>query len=84
MIISIKGNTKSKLIKTYKVTNALIQDSQPTEDLLEDSDKGQILHAKRVQKVDLNSNLAYTCGIFSTDINRISYLLKQSTIKINF
>ncbi|KAA6322458.1 hypothetical protein EZS27_028001 [termite gut metagenome] len=41
----IKGNIKSKLIKTYKVTDASVHDSQSTEDLLEDSDKGQILYA---------------------------------------
>jgi IS5 family transposase len=41
----IKGDTKSKLIKTYKVTDASVHDSQPREELLEESDKGQILHA---------------------------------------
>ncbi|GHU61020.1 hypothetical protein FACS1894121_1880 [Bacteroidia bacterium] len=41
----VKGDTKSKLIKTYKVTDASVHDSVPTEDLLEDSDKGQVLHA---------------------------------------
>jgi IS5 family transposase len=39
----IKGTIKSTLIKTYKVTDASVHDSQSTEDLLEDSDKGQIL-----------------------------------------
>jgi IS5 family transposase len=41
----VKGDTKSKLIKTYEVTDASVHDSQATEDLLEDSDKGQTLHA---------------------------------------
>jgi IS5 family transposase len=41
----IKGNIKSKLIKTYKVTDASVHDSQPREDLSEESDKGEILHA---------------------------------------
>lgn len=36
---------KSKLIKTYKVTDASVHDSQATEDLLEDSDNAQPVYA---------------------------------------
>jgi IS5 family transposase len=40
-----KIDTKSKLIDTYEVTSAEVHDSQPTEHLLRDEDKGQELHA---------------------------------------
>ncbi|GHT06291.1 IS5 family transposase ISMac22 [Bacteroidia bacterium] len=40
-----KGDTKSKLIKKYKVTDASVHDSQATEDLLEERDQGQPLYA---------------------------------------
>ena len=40
-----KIDTKSKLIDTYEVTNAEVHDSQPTEKLLRDEDKGQELYA---------------------------------------
>ena len=40
---NIKGDTKSKLILKHEVTPASVHDSQPTDTLLEDSDKGQPL-----------------------------------------
>jgi IS5 family transposase len=41
----VKEDGKSKLIKTYKVTDASVHDSQPVEDLLASSDSGQSLSA---------------------------------------
>lgn len=41
----VKGDTKSKLIKTYKVTDAAVHDSLATKDLLEESDNGQAVYA---------------------------------------
>lgn len=41
----IKGDEKSKLIDNYKVTDASVHDSQEVENLLEEKDKGQPLHA---------------------------------------
>lgn len=41
----IKGDSKSKLITKYKVTDASVHDSQVTEELIEPSDKGQPLWA---------------------------------------
>ena len=40
-----KVDTKSKFIDKYKVTDASIHDSQALEDLLDEKDKGQDLHA---------------------------------------
>ena len=40
-----KIDTKSKFIDTYEVTSAEVHDSQPTEKLLRDEDRGQELHA---------------------------------------
>ena len=40
---NVKGDTKSKLILTQEVTPASVHDSQPTDTLLEESDKGQPL-----------------------------------------
>ena len=40
-----KVDRKSKMIDTYKVTDASVHDSQPLDDLLEESDKDQDLHA---------------------------------------
>jgi IS5 family transposase len=36
----VKADGKSKFIATYEVTDASVHDSQPTEALLRDSDKG--------------------------------------------
>ena len=41
----IKADTKSKLIDTYTVTDASVHDSQETENLLAEKDKGQPLNA---------------------------------------
>jgi IS5 family transposase len=41
----IKEDGKSKLIKTYQVTDASVHDSQPVLDLLDDSDNGQSVSA---------------------------------------
>lgn len=41
----IKVDGKSKLIDSYTVTDASVHDSQETENLLEEQDKGQELHA---------------------------------------
>jgi IS5 family transposase len=41
----IKADGKSKLIDSYTVTDAGVHDSQETENLLEEQDKGQGLHA---------------------------------------
>lgn len=41
----IKADAKSKLIDSYTVTDASVHDSQETENLLEEEDKGQGLHA---------------------------------------
>ncbi|MDR2384655.1 MAG: IS5 family transposase [Tannerella sp.] len=41
----VKADNKSKLITQYAVTDASVHDSQPTEDLLQDSDSGQPLYA---------------------------------------
>jgi IS5 family transposase len=38
-------DTKSKLIDTYEVTSAEVNDSEPTEKLLRETDSGQELHA---------------------------------------
>jgi len=40
-----KVDTKSKFIDTFKVTDASVHDSQPLEDLLEETDKRQDFHA---------------------------------------
>jgi len=40
-----KVDTKSKFINTYVVTDASVHDSQALEDLLDEKDEGQILHA---------------------------------------
>lgn len=40
-----KVDTKSKFIKDYEVTDASVHDSQPLDDLLDESDSGQDLHA---------------------------------------
>lgn len=40
-----KVDTKSKFINTYIVTDASVHDSQALEDLLDEKDNGQILHA---------------------------------------
>lgn len=40
-----KVDTKSKFINTYTVTDASVHDSQALDNLLEESDNGQILHA---------------------------------------
>ena len=40
-----KVDTKSKFIKTYKITDASVHDSQVLDDLLDEKDKGQDLHA---------------------------------------
>ena len=40
----VKGDTKSKLTLTQEVTPAPVHDSQPTDTLLEESDKGQPLY----------------------------------------
>ena len=40
-----KIDTKSKLIDNYEVTSAEVHDSQPTEKLLREEDRGQELHA---------------------------------------
>jgi len=41
----IKADEKSKLIDTYTVTDSSVHDSQETESLLTETDKGQPLHA---------------------------------------
>lgn len=41
----VKADEKSKLIDSYSVTDASVHDSQETENLLEEEDKGQGLHA---------------------------------------
>ena len=41
----VKADEKSKLIDTYKVTDAGVHDSQEAEPLLTEEDKGQSLHA---------------------------------------
>lgn len=41
----VKTDDKSKIICKYKVTSAEVHDSQATEDLLEDKDKGEDLYA---------------------------------------
>jgi len=41
----IKADTKSKLITKYNVTDASVHDSQPTGDLLDNSDSDKPLHA---------------------------------------
>lgn len=40
-----KADTKSKFINKYKVTSASVHDSQPLEDLLDESDENQDLYA---------------------------------------
>jgi IS5 family transposase len=40
-----KVDTKSKFIKTYKITDASVHDSQVLDDLLDEKDKDQDLHA---------------------------------------
>lgn len=40
-----KVDTKSKFINTYTVTDASVHDSQALEDLLDEKDEGQLLHA---------------------------------------
>ena len=42
-----KVDKKSKFIKRYKVTDASVHDSQALDDLLDESDSGQDLHADR-------------------------------------
>ena len=41
----VKADTESKLIDDYVVTSASVHDSQPLEQLLDQKDKGQTLHA---------------------------------------
>jgi IS5 family transposase len=40
----VKADTKTKLIETYKVTDASVHDSQPVESLLTEKDQGQDLY----------------------------------------
>ena len=44
-VIKTMPDAKSKLIDTYEVTGAEVHDSQPTEKLLRENDKGQELYA---------------------------------------
>lgn len=46
----IKASTKMKLINTYKVTSASVHDSQALDDLLDENDKNQYLHADSAYK----------------------------------
>lgn len=41
----VKVDAKSKLITKYKVTDASVHDSQPLKDLLDETDKGETVHA---------------------------------------
>jgi len=41
----VKANVKTKLIETYKVTDASVHDSQTTEELLTEKDEGQPFYA---------------------------------------
>lgn len=57
----IKADTKSKLIDSYTVTDASVHDSQETENLLTENDKGQDFHA----------DSAYTGEKIETLINKL-------------
>jgi IS5 family transposase len=46
----IKASTKMKLINTYKVTSASVHDSQALDDLLDENDENQYLHADSAYK----------------------------------
>jgi hypothetical protein len=42
---NVKVDAKSQLIKRYTVTSAEVHDSQPTAELVGETDRGQELHA---------------------------------------
>jgi len=62
-----KIDTKSKLIDTYEVTSAEVHDSQPTEKLLRDADKG---HADRAYIGDPIDKMLKEKGIIPQIIER--------------
>ena len=65
-----KIDTKSKLIDTYEVTSAEVHDSQPTEKLLREEDRGQELHADSAYIGDKIDNMLKNRGIIPQIIER--------------
>ena len=65
-----KIDTKSKLIDTYEVTSAEVHDSQPTEKLLREKDRGQELHADSAYIGDKIDKTLKSNGIIPQIIER--------------
>jgi len=65
-----KVDTKSKLIDTYEVTSAEVHDSQPTEKLLREEDRGQELHADSAYVGDKIDKILKGNGIIPQIIER--------------
>jgi len=65
-----KIDTKSKLIDTYEVTSAEVHDSQATENLLREEDKGQELHADSAYIGEKIDNTLKNKGIIPQIIER--------------
>jgi len=65
-----KIDTKSKLIDTYEVTSAEVHDSQPTEKLLREEDRGQELHADSAYIGDKIDKILKGNGIIPQIIER--------------
>jgi len=65
-----KVDTKSKLIDTYEVTSAEVHDSQPTEKLLREEDRGQELHADSAYIGEPIDNVLKNRGIVPQIIER--------------
>ena len=65
-----KIDTKSKLIDTYEVTSAEVHDSQPTEKLLREEDRGQELHADSAYIGEPIDNILKDKGIIPQIIER--------------
>ena len=65
-----KIDAKSKLIDTYEVTSAEVHDSQPTEKLLREEDRGQELHADSAYIGEPIDNILKDKGIIPQIIER--------------
>ena len=65
-----KVDAKSKLIDTYEVTSAAVHDSQPTEKLLMDADRGQELYADSAYIGEPIENILKDKGVIPQIIER--------------
>jgi len=65
-----KMDTKSKLIDTYEVTSAEVHDSQPTENMLREEDRGQEFHLDSAYIGDKIDKILKNNGIIPQIIER--------------